>query len=500
MGSMSASDAAPLPRLGEVFFDVRGESRTMRLSWYADTEVAVFSIWQGGTCTGTFRLPIADLPRMVEALQRGPRARDDLVTGEQPGAREQRQPAAPGPPIRARPARPDLPDTDIETGQTTAAVYSPPAEPEVTGYRPEPPLAGYPPGPPLAGYPAEPPLADYPSGPPLADYPGEEPLTGYPPEPALADYPPGAPLADYPGEEPLTGYPAEPPGGYSGDPLADGPGYQAAPPAEPGHRGKTARRRRGSRATPEFADEPRPGRGDEDLPADPGGYPAEPAREFGEQYPAEPARKPAGEHAAGSPGRRGSRHRSRERGGETAGYRDEPRAPETPREPPARHSRQPTRRRSSGYQDPLAPGYPGDSAGYSGDSAGYPGEETLSAPAGYPAGHQDAHVIPEPAGPGDDPLTGGYPGEYEPADPGDRYRAGDYQSYPEELAATGYGSPTRPYIPDSGDTGEPFAEDPPERRKPRGRRRAEPSPDSHPYGPPPTVDEPRQRGRYPGRH
>ena len=73
MNSMSASDAAPLPRLGEVFFDVRGSSRSMRLSWYSDTGVAVFSIWQGGTCTGTFRLPIEDLPRMTEALQRGPR-------------------------------------------------------------------------------------------------------------------------------------------------------------------------------------------------------------------------------------------------------------------------------------------------------------------------------------------------------------------------------------------------------------------------------------------
>jgi hypothetical protein len=70
---MSASDAAPLPRLGEVFFDVRGSSRSMRLSWYADTGVAVFSIWQGGMCTGTFRLPISDLPRMIEILQRGPR-------------------------------------------------------------------------------------------------------------------------------------------------------------------------------------------------------------------------------------------------------------------------------------------------------------------------------------------------------------------------------------------------------------------------------------------
>src|ERR1700747_2398425 len=75
MGSMSASDAAPLPRLGEVFFDVRGSSRSMRLSWYADTGVAVFSIWQGGMCTGTFRLPIDDLPRMIETLQRGPQQR-----------------------------------------------------------------------------------------------------------------------------------------------------------------------------------------------------------------------------------------------------------------------------------------------------------------------------------------------------------------------------------------------------------------------------------------
>jgi hypothetical protein len=72
---MSASGAAPLPRLGEVFFDVRGSSRSMRLSWYADTDIAVFSIWQGGVCTGTFRLPMDDLARMIETLQRGPERR-----------------------------------------------------------------------------------------------------------------------------------------------------------------------------------------------------------------------------------------------------------------------------------------------------------------------------------------------------------------------------------------------------------------------------------------
>jgi hypothetical protein len=76
---MSASDAAPLPRLGEVFFDVRGSSRSMRLSWYADTGVAVFSIWQGGMCTGTFRLPIGDLSRMIDILERGPHGAADYA-------------------------------------------------------------------------------------------------------------------------------------------------------------------------------------------------------------------------------------------------------------------------------------------------------------------------------------------------------------------------------------------------------------------------------------
>src|ERR1700761_6717416 len=81
MSSMSASDAAPLPRLGDVFFDVRGSSRSMRLSWYADTGVSVFSIWQGGTCTGTFRLPIEELPRLIDALQRGAQPPDPRGSG-----------------------------------------------------------------------------------------------------------------------------------------------------------------------------------------------------------------------------------------------------------------------------------------------------------------------------------------------------------------------------------------------------------------------------------
>ena len=381
MGCMSASDAAPLPRLGEVFFDVRGESRTMRLSWYADTGVAVFSIWQGGTCTGTFRLPIPDLARMIEALQRGPHARDDLVTGEQPGSREHRPPTVPAQRGPARPARPDPLDGVIETGQSTAAVH-PPAEPDVTGYQAGPPPPGY----------------------------ADEPPPGHPD-------PPG-----YIGGVPPAGYPDPP--GYSGGPLTDAPGYPAGL--------------------------------------------AEPAGEFTVGYAAEPGVNFAAERGP-------------------------------------RHSRPPAGRRSGGHRTPrpAGPGYSEDpqpypdepgAAAYTDEPAdGYLGDDTLLAP-GY---HDD-----EPAGPlGTEPVGYDRPSRGRRGrEPGYSDEPDDYQPYPEELPAADYDSPVRPYVTDAGDTDEPFAEDPPERPKSRGRRRAGPAPDSFPYGPPPAGDEPRQRGRYPGRH
>ena len=126
MGSMSASDAAPLPRLGEVFFDVRGNSRSMRLSWYADTGVAVFSIWQGGTCTGTFRLPIDDLTRMVEALRRGPQgphARRDASRGQAPAEQAYGRDAGPG---RGAAQAADSGD-GIDPGPSTVAMRPPSA-------------------------------------------------------------------------------------------------------------------------------------------------------------------------------------------------------------------------------------------------------------------------------------------------------------------------------------------------------------------------------------
>jgi hypothetical protein len=350
MGSMSASDAAPLPRLGEVFFDVRGESRSMRLSWYADTGVAVFSIWQGGTCTGTFRLPIADLPRMVEALQHGPRGREEGPLADE-AARPAPQRRAPG-----RHSPPELPDSDIATGQTT--VYLP-AGAEVTGYHAEPP-----PGGPTRGYPdpgpgrssgshlPPPPAADYRAGqareyegsgsgdyplPPLPPgYPdagagyaggyGDPAAGGYHDEAAGRDYPvdhrgaalapgeygDGPPVAGrYDDEGPAVsggyrdrgyrgrgsdGYPADPaPGGYPGYPEESA--YQEDNPAYPGYP-----------AEQEYHSYP-PEQPYQDYPAEPGfGSPARPyvagaetddGEPFGSDRP-EP-RKPRGRRAAGPP-------------------------------------------------------------------------------------------------------------------------------------------------------------------------------------------------------
>jgi hypothetical protein len=265
MGTMSASDAAPLPRLGEVFFDVRGSSRSMRLSWYSDTGVAVFSIWQGGTCTGTFRLPIDDLPRMVEALQRGPRGAA-LPAGESrdPGAERQRR-GLTAAPTDSMPAVASFPD--YATGQIAPVTGEfrsmSPAEPS---YREDPLGSG--------GYPAYRP-ADRSGG---RDRAAEGPGGSFPgyaddgppvyrdssPPPAYRDGPLGAPTYR---DEPRGsgGYPAYGPG----DRAPDGAGSESLPghrdpgpygddPLGLGYRGERPPSYRDDQYPPSYRDEPAP--------------------------------------------------------------------------------------------------------------------------------------------------------------------------------------------------------------------------------------------------
>ncbi len=253
MGSMSMPNAAPLPRLGEVFFDVRSPSRSLRISWYADTGVAVLSIWQGGTCTGSFRLPMGDLPRMIAALQRGP---DGPAAGgnyPSPAAPDHALPGAGDYPPEGRPdpraaaaagygpyaagpgslhylngsAAGPYPD---ETG----AIYP---ESPAPGHYPDSPVPGHYPdsrgGPSPSRYPdeADPPL--YLPAPASQDFPADPPGDPYPSGSYSADsYPSGSyPSGSYPsGSYPSGPYPS---GSYPSGPYSSGPYPSGSYPSDP---------------------------------------------------------------------------------------------------------------------------------------------------------------------------------------------------------------------------------------------------------------------------
>jgi len=180
----------------------------MRLSWYADTGVAVFSIWQGGTCTGTFRLPMDDLARMIEALHRGPHGQR---AGRRDAPGEAGREAPPGAPASGAVPAGRSPDE----GQATMAMRMPSGSGAPPGPRPDGPEPAYPAGAP----------GDYGTG-PARTYRGDS--GGYPVDPLDPAYP--VPDARYQ-EEPSTGAYRRPDQDYG-----TGPGY----PAEPGYQEGTA--------------------------------------------------------------------------------------------------------------------------------------------------------------------------------------------------------------------------------------------------------------------
>ena len=70
--AMRLATTPALPTQGEVFDDVRGEGRTLRVSWHGIDGVVVLSMWRQSECTGSFRLPVSDLPDLLRALTDGP--------------------------------------------------------------------------------------------------------------------------------------------------------------------------------------------------------------------------------------------------------------------------------------------------------------------------------------------------------------------------------------------------------------------------------------------
>ncbi|WP_372736619.1 hypothetical protein [Nocardioides sp.] len=65
------ADSAGLPATSSVVLDARGPDRALRLSWHAEADVVVLSMWRENLCTGTFRLAVDDVPAVIAFLSTG---------------------------------------------------------------------------------------------------------------------------------------------------------------------------------------------------------------------------------------------------------------------------------------------------------------------------------------------------------------------------------------------------------------------------------------------
>jgi hypothetical protein len=61
-------EVLPMPSVGDIFHDVRGDDRTMRVSYHQDRGVVVVSLWAGTVCRGSFRLAADDIGRLAGLL------------------------------------------------------------------------------------------------------------------------------------------------------------------------------------------------------------------------------------------------------------------------------------------------------------------------------------------------------------------------------------------------------------------------------------------------
>jgi hypothetical protein len=43
----------------------------MRVSWHAESDVVVLSLWRDNLCVGTFRLAVEEVPDLIDVLGRG---------------------------------------------------------------------------------------------------------------------------------------------------------------------------------------------------------------------------------------------------------------------------------------------------------------------------------------------------------------------------------------------------------------------------------------------
>jgi len=62
---------SPVPEGVECFLDTRGDARALRVSWHAEADVVVLSMWRGNECVSSFRLAIDEVSELIEVLRAG---------------------------------------------------------------------------------------------------------------------------------------------------------------------------------------------------------------------------------------------------------------------------------------------------------------------------------------------------------------------------------------------------------------------------------------------
>ncbi|GAA4629056.1 hypothetical protein GCM10023196_048140 [Actinoallomurus vinaceus] len=193
------SAATPLPKQGDVFFDARGADRALRLSRHPDAGVVVLSLWNGGVCQGTFRMPADQIAAFAETLlSAAPEARPRLPqTGQYEPPAERQEPVPGGrspqhePPAERQessPGGPYEPPPAERYEPSPGGQYEPPA---AERYEPQP-AGRYEPGPGVQYAPYEPqPAGRYEPEP--AGRRAPEPVDGYDLPPAGSHEPPTVP-------------------------------------------------------------------------------------------------------------------------------------------------------------------------------------------------------------------------------------------------------------------------------------------------------------------
>jgi hypothetical protein len=63
--------ARPLPETGSIYLDARGADRALRVTWHAEADIVVLSLWRDNLCTGSFRLAVDEVPDLIDLLRSG---------------------------------------------------------------------------------------------------------------------------------------------------------------------------------------------------------------------------------------------------------------------------------------------------------------------------------------------------------------------------------------------------------------------------------------------